>query len=85
MHDIILMAVMIPTAYFLYAITMPLLRPLPPKANAILLRRRLRSQIRTGGIPRLCGYHTGAMLRPGQLAIIDSARCETCIKEGKSP
>ena len=29
-------------------------------------------------VPRLCGYHTGALLRPGQMAVLDSDNCELC-------
>jgi len=30
---------------------------------------------------RLCGYHTGLYLRPGQLAVLDSKNCEACRHE----
>lgn len=68
---------------FLYLVYVSV-RPLPPRPNATMLRKILRSRMHAHGTPRLCGYHLGSRLRPGQMAIVDSARCEDCRKEGKS-
>lgn len=43
----------------------------------VFLNRRLQKPT------RLCGYHTGAYLRVGMLAVLDSDNCEICVEETK--
>lgn len=43
--------------------------------------RLLTGKVIMNRAPRLCPYHIGASLRPGQLAVLDTSKCELCAKE----
>lgn len=67
------------TSYLIYkVISGPVAVP-----GAALARKILRRRIFSLGVPKYCGYHMLSALRPGQIALLDSSRCETCAKEDK--
>lgn len=81
---IILKVIAILSVYGLYWIIAPFFRPIKPKPNSTMLRKGLRSRMRTKGTPHLCDNHARAELAPGQMAVIDNRLCELCKTEKKS-
>lgn len=57
--------------------------PMLPKAKEVRSRYIYSLNRLTVGTARLCGYHLAATMRPRQLAILDSSKCELCAVENK--
>lgn len=66
------------SAYCLHKVTTA--PRLSSRKEADKLRRRLKSRLRQRSVPALCSKHASKSLKKGQMSIIDSTRCEECLK-----
>lgn len=64
--------------YVFYRLIKPYLKPLPPNPNPTMLRKILRSYMRSKRkVPKLCARHVPG-LKLGQMALLDTQECDTC-------